>query len=39
LLCDDCGIEVPELQRLLAETNELMAIFATMAERTKRNTA
>ena len=39
LLRDDCGIETPELQPLLAETDELMAIFATMAERTKRNAA
>src|ERR1043166_5772326 len=36
LLCDDCGIRTPELAKLLSETNELIAIFITMAEKTKR---
>lgn len=39
LLKDDCAIDTPNLLELLAETNELMAIFATMSERTKRNAA
>ena len=39
LLRDDCAIDAPNLLELLAETDELMAIFATMSERTKRNAA
>jgi four helix bundle protein len=35
LLRDDCGIENDLLAQLLAETNELIAIFITMAKRTK----
>ena len=37
LLRDDCGINSEELERLHAETNELIAIFTTMASKTKRN--
>jgi four helix bundle protein len=36
LLRDDCGIDQAELIPLLSETNELMSIFVTMVERTKR---
>ena len=39
LLRDDCGIASHELVSLLAETNELMAIFITMADKTKRRAA
>lgn len=39
LLRDDCAINAANLLELLAETDELMAIFATMSERTKRNAA
>ena len=35
LLRDDCGIQNSEIDRLLKETNELIAIFVTMAKRTK----
>jgi four helix bundle protein len=35
LLRDDCGITNVRLQNLLAETNELIAIFVTMCKRTK----
>jgi len=36
LLRDDCDITTPGLVKLLTETNELLAIFATMANKTKR---
>jgi four helix bundle protein len=36
LLRDDCGITTKDLQKTLAETNELIAIFSTMVEKTKR---
>ena len=36
LLRDDCGITGKELADLLTETNELMSIFVTMVNRTKR---
>ena len=36
LLRDDCGITAKELADLLTETNELMSIFVTMVNRTKR---
>ena len=36
LLRDNCGIGTKELAELLAETNELMSIFVTMVNRTKR---
>ena len=36
LLRDDCGIVTKELCQLVAETDELMSIFATMVDRTKR---
>ena len=35
LLHDDCGIATRELCELLAETNEIIAIFVTMVERIK----
>jgi len=35
LLRDDCGIVSEKLESLLAETNELIAIFVTMAKRSK----
>jgi four helix bundle protein len=38
LLRDDCGIGAQELTQLLAETNEVMSIFVTMVNRTKRRT-
>lgn len=37
LLQEDCGINDDNLSELLAETNELIAIFVTMAKRTKAN--
>jgi four helix bundle protein len=37
LLRDDCGITTAELSKVLAETNELIAIFVTMAEKSKRS--
>ena len=37
LLRDDCGIKGSELAHLVSETDELLAIFVTMANRTKRN--
>ena len=37
LLRDDCGITEPRVEQLLAETNELISIFVTMAKRTKAN--
>jgi len=36
LLRDDCGISTPELVNLLRETDELIAIFVTILDRTKR---
>ena len=39
LLRDDCHISTPQLHTLLAESNELIAIFVTMVERTKRRAA
>jgi four helix bundle protein len=39
LLRDDCGILTPELQELIAETDELIAIFVTIIERTRRNSS
>jgi four helix bundle protein len=36
LLRDDCGITAKELTKLLGETDELMSIFVTMVNRTKR---
>jgi four helix bundle protein len=35
LLRDDCGIKNDSLEHLLGETDELIAIFITMAKRTK----
>src|SRR5881394_879012 len=35
LLREDCGIEGSAIEPLYAETNELIAIFATMANKTK----
>jgi len=35
LLRDDCGIQSEHIGHLLKETNELIAIFITMAKRTK----
>jgi four helix bundle protein len=35
LLRDDCGIENEAIRRLYQETNELIAIFATLASKTK----
>ena len=35
LLRDDCGITTAELVAVLAETDELIAIFASMAEKAK----
>ena len=37
LLRDDCGIVDDELESLLAETNELISIFVTMAKRSKQH--
>ena len=36
LLRDDCKIVTQELPKLIAETDELMAIFVTIIERTRR---
>ena len=36
LLRDDCGINTAQLAELMEETEELMSIFVTMVERTKR---
>jgi four helix bundle protein len=36
LLRDDCGIMIPDLQGLIAEADELIAIFVTIIERTRR---
>ena len=38
LLRDDCGVELPEISALWREADELIAIFVTMAKRTKENT-
>ena len=35
LLRDDCGVETQDLQGLLQETNELVAMFVTMVERAR----
>ena len=35
LLQEDCGISSPELLRLVAETDELISIFVTVAKRSK----
>jgi len=35
LLREDCGVEGEDVERLHAETNELIAIFATMAGKTR----
>ena len=37
LLRDDCAIRGKQLEQLVLETSELIGIFVTMAERTKRN--
>jgi four helix bundle protein len=37
LLRDDCGIATADLQELIVETDELIAIFVTIIERTRRN--
>ena len=37
LLREDCGIVGEVIERLLLETNELIAIFVTMAGNTRRN--
>ncbi|MFZ4599815.1 MAG: four helix bundle protein [Terrimicrobiaceae bacterium] len=37
LLKEDCGLQLPEIDVLLAESNELLAIFITMSKNTKRN--
>src|SRR5258705_6156720 len=37
LLRDDCAIRGKQLEQLLLETSELIGIFVTMVERTKRN--
>jgi four helix bundle protein len=36
-LRDDCGIATPELHAAVNETDELIAIFVTMAKNAKRN--
>ncbi len=36
LLREDCGIRSEEMEWLLSETGELIAIFVTIVERTKR---
>lgn len=36
LLRDDCGIPTEDLHRALVETDELIAIFVTIIERTRR---
>ena len=38
LLRDDCGISLPEISALWTEADELIAIFVTMARRTKEKT-
>jgi four helix bundle protein len=37
LLREDCGIDGDNIERLHVETNELISIFATMANKTKRS--
>ena len=37
LLREDCGIDGGDIERLHVETNELIAIFATMAGKTRRS--
>lgn len=37
LLREDCGIDGHNIEQLHMETNELIAIFATMASKTKRS--
>jgi four helix bundle protein len=37
LLRDDCGIRGEPIEKLHLETNELIAIFVTMLDKTKRN--
>ena len=37
LLREDCGIDGDNIEQLQVETNELIAIFATMANKTKRS--
>ena len=39
LLYDDCGIATKQVRELLAETNELIAIMATVIAKTKRRAA
>ena len=39
LMRDDCGVSTTKLAELLHETNELIAIFVTMVDRTKRRAA
>ena len=34
---DDCAISLPEIPALWREADELIAIFVTMAKRTKQN--
>src|SRR5437763_12882248 len=36
LLRDDCGITTNDLRAMLSETNELISIFSTMVDKTKR---
>ena len=36
LLRDDCGISSPDLSALWQESDELMSIFVTMLDRTKK---
>jgi four helix bundle protein len=37
LLRDDCGIDGESIEKLHMETNELIAIFVTILDKTKRN--
>lgn len=37
LLREDCGIDGANIEKLHAETNELIAIFVTMVNKTRRN--
>ena len=39
LLREDCRIESEDLQKLLSECDELIAIFVTIIERTKRGSS
>ncbi len=39
LFRDDCGVTANELEPLVRESDELIAIFATMVAKTKRNAA